>query len=351
MKLWKLRATGLATIAALSMAACGSSSTKEVSGASPDATTAGADASATTAAGAAAGGAATGGSCDGAVSGDPINIVENAWTASAVEAAIMKQLIETKLCTPAKIVTIDENAQFAGLSDGSLDFVTELWPSGVVAEEQAFIDDGSVVKVGDLGTTGQIGWFVPDYVMKDHPELATWEGLKDPATAKLFATAETGDKGRFLGTDPSYSAYDEPLINELALPFQMQMSGSEAATVAELDSAVAAKKPILMYWWTPTAAAGKYHLQEVKLPAYKEGCYDDPAKVACGYPADPLVKLASAKLKTKNAKVWAMLEKVQITNDQQLALLPEVEIDGKPAADVAAAWIAANENIWTTWVA
>ena len=60
----------------------------------------------------------------------------------------MKQLIETKLCDKAEIVDIDENSMFAGLSDGTLDLVTELWPSGVVADEQAFIDDGSIVNVG-----------------------------------------------------------------------------------------------------------------------------------------------------------------------------------------------------------
>lgn len=136
-----------------------------------------------------------------------------------------------------------------------MDLVTALWKSGVVAEEQAFIDNGSVVEVGKLGTTGQIGWYVPDYVVKDHPSLATWEGLKDPAIVKLFATSATGDKGRFLGTDPSYSAYDGPLITTLGLNFELQNSGSEAATVAEVDSAVAAKKPILLYWWSPTAAA------------------------------------------------------------------------------------------------
>jgi glycine betaine/proline transport system substrate-binding protein len=283
-------------------------------------------------------------------SGETVRVVRNAWTASAVESEIMKQLIETKLCNKAEVVDIDENSMFAGLSDGSLDLVTEVWPSGVVADEQAFIDNGSVVKAGDLGTTGQIGWFVPDYVVEQNPSLATWEGLKDPAVAKLFATAETGDKGRFLGTDPSYSQVDEPIINNLELPMKVVFSGSEAATVAELDSAVADKKPVIMYWWTPTAAAGKYNLKEVKLPEYTEGCQADPKTTKCAYPADPLMKLASAKLKDKAPKVYAMFEKVQITNEQQLALLPAVEIDGKPAAEVAAGWIAANEAIWSAWI-
>ncbi|HQZ33854.1 MAG TPA: glycine betaine ABC transporter substrate-binding protein [Ilumatobacteraceae bacterium] len=324
MKFKALKVTAAIAIAASSLVACGSDSdTKSGDAAS---------------------------SC-GELKGDAITIVRNAWTASAIEAEITKQLIESQLCVPAEIVDIDENSMFTGLSDGSVDFVSELWPSGVVADEQAFIDDGSVVDMGPLGTTGQIGWFVPDYVVTEHPTVATWEGLKDPAVAQLFATAATGDKGRFLGTDPSYSQLDAPLVANLGLPFDVVFSGSEAATVAELDSAVAAKKPILMYWWTPTAAAGKYHLVQVQLPEYTAGCADDTAKAACGYPADPLKKLASAKLQAKNAKVWAMVQKLTITNDQQLELLPQVEIDQKPAADVAKAWIAANEPVWKAWFA
>ena len=262
------------------------------------------------------------------------------------------QLVKTRSApagTPAEIVDIDENSMFAGMADGSVDFVTENWPSGIIADEQAFIDDGSVVNMGELGAVGQIGWFVPDYVVAEHPELATWEGFQDPELAKLFATAETGDKGRFLGTDPSYSQLDEPIIANLGLPLQVVFSGSEAATVAELDSAVSQKKPIVMYWWTPTAAAGKYHLVQVKLPEYTAGCADDLTTVACDYPADPLIKLASAKLQAKNAKVWAMVQKVTITNDQQLELLPKVEIEQQEASKVAADWIAANEAVWSTW--
>ncbi len=298
-------------------------------------------------------GTTTAGSEGTAASGDgeTINLVANAWTASAINAEIAKQLIESEIGNPVEIVAIDENTMFTGLSDGSLDAALELWPSGVDDTEQAFLDDGSVVNIGELGAIGQIGWFVPSYVVEEHPDLATWEGYKDPANAALFATAETGDLGRFLATDPSYSQYDEPIVANLGLPFKVVFSGSEASTVAELDTRFAAHEPILMYWWTPTAAVAKYDLVQVELPEYTDECYaGDVADVDCAYPPDVLQKLASAKLADKAPEVLAFLEKFTLTNEDQLSMLPAVEIDGEDASVVAAQWIADHEDVWSTWL-
>jgi hypothetical protein len=77
-----------------------------------------------------------------------------------------------------------------GMSTGDIDVNVEVWPSGFTAEEQAFIDDGSVVNMGTLGAVGKIGWFVTPNALEQFPQLATWEGLKDPAVAKAFATAD-----------------------------------------------------------------------------------------------------------------------------------------------------------------
>ncbi len=279
-----------------------------------------------------------------------IVLVKNAWTASAIDAEIAKQLIATNLGNPVEVTAIDENTMYDGLASGKLDAVLEVWPSGLSADEQKYFDNGSVVNIGELGAVGRIGWYVPRYVIDEFPTLQTWEGFKDPELAAMFASAETGDKGRFLGTDPSYSQADEPIIKNLELPFQVVYSGSEAATVAEVDGAVAANKPILLYWWTPTAATAKYDLVEVELPAYTDGCRDVDADIACAYPEDILTKAASAKLKDKDAKVWAFLEKFTLTNDDQLALLPSVEIDKKDVAEVAAGWIADNEAVWKAWL-
>ncbi len=288
-----------------------------------------------------------------APSGDKatIKLVENAWTASAVNVEVAKQLIEKNLGNKVEIVKIDENLQFAGLAAGELDATLEIWPSGVVAEEQKYIDEGEIVNAGPLGAVGKIGWFVPDYVTEKFPSLATWEGFKDPAVAKAFATAETGDNGRFLGTDPSYSQYDEAIVKNLSLPLEVKFSGSEAATVAELDSKVAAKEPVVMYWWTPTAAVAKYKLKNIALPAYSKECYADTAKIACDYPEDVLFKAISAKLEAKDAAVAAFLKNFSLSTEDQLGMLPTVEIDKKPVAEVAGAWIAANEATWKAWLA
>jgi glycine betaine/proline transport system substrate-binding protein len=282
--------------------------------------------------------------------GETITIAVNPWSASALNAEVAKILIEQELGYTVELVTIDENSMWAGMSDGDVDAALEIWPSGVTPDEQAFIDDGSVLNIGELGTIGKIGWFVPSYVVDENPALATWEGYLDPEVAAEFATAETGDLGRFLGTDPSYSEYDALIIEALDLPFQVVFSGTEAATVAELDRAVAAGEPILMYWWTPTAAAGQYDLVNVLLPEYSDECYADLTAVDCDYPEDVLFKAASAGLEEKASDVLAFLEAFTITNEDQLAMLPAVEIDGEEAADVAAEWVADNESVWSAWL-
>ena len=286
---------------------------------------------------------------------ETITLIVNPWTASRLNAEVAKIIIEQELGYPVELVDVNENdAMFTGMADGTLDAVLEIWPSGVTDAERAYFDDATVLDLGELGTVGKIGWFVPDYVIEEHPELATWEGFADPELARLFATAETGDRGRFLGTDPSYSQYDEQIINNLGLPFDVVFSGSEPATVAEVDARVAAGEPIVLYWWTPTAAVAKYNLVNVELPAYTDECGEHAAAgdggVNCDYPEDVLFKAASAKLADKAPDVLEFLEGFTLTTEDQLSMLPAVEIDGEDPSVVAARWVADNESVWRAWL-
>lgn len=293
--------------------------------------------------------------CGGSDSDEPIALVVNPWSASRLNAEVAKNIMEAEMGRTVEIVEVDENdAMFTGLADGTLDAVLEIWPSGITDAESAFFDDGSVERIGDLGAVGRIGWFVPRYVIDANPALASWEGYTDPANAALFATAETGDRGRFLGTDPSYSEFDAQIITNLDLPFDVQFSGSEPATVAELDSRVAAGEPVLMYWWEPTAAVSKYDLVKVELPPFNDACGASQASgdggVDCDYPEDPILKAASGQLAEKDADAYAFLKAFTLSNEDQLSMLPAMEIDGEDAAVVAARWVDANADTWKTWL-
>ncbi len=291
----------------------------------------------------------------GTGSDETITLIVNPWTASRLNAEVAANIIEAEFGNQVELTEVNENdAMFTGMADGTLDAVLEIWPSGVTDAETAYFDEGSVVNIGELGAVGKIGWFVPSYVIDEHPELATWEGFQDPELAGIFATAETGDMGRFLGTDPSYSQYDEQIIANLGLPMEVVFSGSEPATVAEVDARVAANEPIVLYWWTPTAAVAKYDLVNVELPPYTEECGASAAAgdggVDCDYPEDVIFKAASALLEEKAPDVFAFLQNFSLSTEDQLAMLPAVEIDGDDPAAVAAEWVANNEDKWRAWL-
>ncbi len=79
---------------------------------------------------------------------------------------------------------IDENAQWAGLDDGTLDASLEVWPSGHADNYATYVDGlGTVEDGGPLGALGQIGWFPPSALLKEYPELASWEGSRSGARA------------------------------------------------------------------------------------------------------------------------------------------------------------------------
>jgi glycine betaine/proline transport system substrate-binding protein len=287
--------------------------------------------------------------------GAAIKLAVNPWTGSAVNANVAKIVLESKLNTPTELVNIDESPTWPGLDAGDLDAVLEVWPSGHAKDFDTYITaKKTVVDLGKLGPEAKIGWYVPTYMVEEHPELATAEGFAKPELAKLFATAETGDKGQFLMGDPSYVSYDEQIIANLNLPLKFVVAGSESALITAIQQAVDAKKPILVQFWQPQWLQSKVALTQVKLPDYTDACGKSAiakdGKYACDYPVDLIYKAASAKLASKNARAHAFLSRFQLTTAQQNEIAAKVDAD-KMAVDVAAKeWVAANEAVVQGWL-
>jgi len=282
-----------------------------------------------------------------------IKLASNAWMASELNVAVAKIILEEKMGYPVEITPIDENEQWAKLAQGELHACLEVWASGHTDDAKKYIqEEKSIEHGGPLGPVGKIGWYIPDYLLPKYPELATWEGLKDPQNAALFATPETGDKGRFLAGDPGWVQYDEDIIRNLSLDFQVVRLGSEEALLAELDAAYKKQEPVLLYFWTPHWAHVLYDLVPVRLPPYSDGCYakSETGGVDCDYPSDELYKIFWSGLKDYAPEVHQFLRNFNYSNQDQIALMATVQIDKKSIPEAARAWVNDHETIWKDWI-
>ena len=288
--------------------------------------------------------------------GEGIVLAVNPWTGSAVNANVAKVVLEA-LGTPVELTDIDENSTWIGMDDGSIDAVLEVWPSGHAADYETYITGKkSVVDLGLLGPSAKIGWYIPTFMVEQHPELATWEGFTDPELAKLFSTAESGDDlGQFLMGDPSYVTFDEQIIANLGLPLKYVVAGSEAGLLTEIDKAIADQTPLLLQFWKPHWKQLEVDLTEVKLPEVTDECLASAAAAdglyACDYAVDELYKAANAGLEAKNALAFKVLSNLQLTTEQQSEIAGLVDRDGMTPLDAAKQWVAANPDVVAAWSA
>ena len=216
------------------------------------------------------GGGTTGGGTDGGTTAaaqcgsDTLTLAVNPWVGAEANAAVAQAVMQNEMGCTVELQEINESGQFPAMADGDVDATLEVWPSGHLKDRKDYIEKaGTVVDAGELGIVGNIGWFVPSYVVEENPDLATWEGFKDNADA--FATAETGDKGQFLGADPTTRSSTRRSSRPRPRP-RGRLRGSEAASLDGARQAIRQPGAVPVVLVDPAVGQSKYDLIEVELP-------------------------------------------------------------------------------------
>ena len=282
-----------------------------------------------------------------------VTLNEQAWAGSTANTYIAKYVLENELGCQVEITKIAEIPVFQAMADGKVDAVLEDWQH--VDQYKTYIEKrGTVVDGGELGVKGHIGWFIPKYLMDQHPEFATWKGLK--GKEQLFKTPESGDKGMFLGGDPSYVQKDKELIKALGLNFKHVTAGAEPAQVARWSQLYKQRKPVIFYWYTPQYLNQQYDLAEVKLPERtNKPCKDDakaggdPEQYKCEYDVTILKKLFSKKFAQSGSPAYPVLRKMTLTNEEQESVAKQIAGDKRDPEEVGREWVrrnAAKVNQW-----
>ncbi|WP_327704502.1 glycine betaine ABC transporter substrate-binding protein [Streptomyces decoyicus] len=269
------------------------------------------------------------------------------WVGAQADVAVAEYLLKKELGYRVDRVQIDEVPAWDALSQGRVDAILEDW--GHPDQEQRYIKDKKTITPGgDVGVTGHIGWFVPTYFAKKHPDVTNWKNLNK--YAKQFRTAESGSQGQLMDGSPSYVTNDKALVKNLGLDYKVVFAGSEASQITQIKQFAKAKKPFLTYWYKPQWLFKKVPMTEVKLPEYKEGCDADLKKIKCAYPHTPLQKYFNANFAKNGGKAAAFLKNFKWSQADQNEVALDIADKKMSPQDAAKKWVEGHKSTWQAWL-
>ncbi|MFG2475252.1 ABC transporter substrate-binding protein [Streptomyces fagopyri] len=283
----------------------------------------------------------------GAQGAGTVTLSVQSWVGAQANVGVAQYLLEHELGYRVDTVQVDEVPAWDALSQGRVDAILEDW--GHPDQEKRYVEDKkTIVAGGGLGVTGHIGWYVPTYFARQHPDVTDWKNLN--TYAGRLRTAESGGKGQLLDGSPSYVTNDKALVGNLKLNYQVVFAGSEAAQITQMKQFAKEKKPFLTYWYSPQWLFEKVPMTEVKLPAYKEGCDADAAKVACAYPHTPLQKYLNTDFAKNGGRAAAFLKKFKWTTEDQNEVSLMIANDKLSAQEAAKKWVDSHPSTWRAWL-
>lgn len=288
-------------------------------------------------------------------SSDPIVIPTHNWSSQIVMSNVVGQIFD-EMGLNVEYVSTDSQAVYEAIRLGDATLEMEVWEGAFGVAFNEALAKGGIEDAGSHEAVTREDWWYPIWVKDACPGLPDWKALND--CASIFATPETGEKGRFLGGPVDWLKNDAERVDALNLDFAVVNAGSAAALWAELAAAEKTQKPIVLFNWTPNFVEAVWPGEFVEFPPYFEGCKDDPAlgpnpdaTYDCGNPANGYLKKAAWEgMKDKWPSAYDVLKNVSFTNEQIAEMAKMVDVDEMEPEDAASLWLEENEDVWRPWV-
>ena len=287
-------------------------------------------------------------------SSDPIKLPIHNWSSQIAGVYAVGAMLEST-GNSVEYISADSTLVYTSMCEGDMDLVHEVWEGafGVAFMEQ--VDAGCVIDAATHDAKTREEWWYPSYVEDVCPGLPDWEALN--ACAAMFATPDSGGKGRFLGGPVDWLKGDQERVEGLGMDFIVENAGTAGALWAALEAASANQEPIVLFNWTPNFIEAMYDGKFIEFPTFADECRTDPewgmnpeTTHDCGNPKDGYLKLGVWEgFPAKWPNAYAAVQKMNFTNLDIAQLAMYVDIDGMEPQDAAALWLADNCARWTGW--
>ncbi|MBL4741204.1 MAG: ABC transporter substrate-binding protein [Sneathiella sp.] len=292
-----------------------------------------------------------------------VTIADMNWSSATVIAHVDKFILEHGYGCEAELIPGDTMPTTASMMEkGEPDIAPELWSNSAKdAIAQAVKDKRLRIAGKSLSDGGEEGFWVPEYMVKKDPSLATIEGIL--ANAKLFSHPEDDSKSGFYTCPAGWNCQISAnhLFDAMKMAdagFEIVDPGSSAGLSGSIAKAFTREEGWLGYYWAPTAVLGKYKMVKVDFGSgikfdhftkclTQEVCENPQASM---YPPSPVDTITTEAFAVRAPAAFDYLSKRSFKNDDMNTLLAWME-DNQAEGDVVMEEFLKNyESIWTPWL-
>lgn len=292
-----------------------------------------------------------------------VSIADMNWTSASLLANVDKFILEEGYGCEASLVPGDTVPTSTSMVEkGQPDIAPEMWTNAVKELMDNAVKDGKLAYAGQsLSDGGEEGFWVPQYMVEQYPELSTIEGVKKHAA--LFKHPEDPEKSMFMGCPAGWACQisSENLFRAMNLSdsgFTLVDPGSSAGLSGAIARAYERKAPWFGYYWSPTAIMGRYPMVKVDFGSgvdkdhyinclTQKDCQNPRVTM---FPVAPVWTVTTASLKQKSPEAFDYLSKRSVNNSQMNELLAWIEDNQADGEYAAFHFLSEYEAIWTNWV-
>ncbi|MGI0117214.1 ABC transporter substrate-binding protein [Zooshikella sp. RANM57] len=280
------------------------------------------------------------------------------WLSNQVMVEIERFMLEKGYGCTTSVETGSSLPMLAAIGRGDVDIMSEVWINSISKAWNKYVKEGQVKSLGNVYSGGVEGWYIPRYLAKKYPELKSVSDL--PKYKHLFEDREAPGKGRFYSCPIGWSC---EVINQnlmkafhLTEDFNTFSPGTAAALKAVITSHYKRRKPIVFYYWTPTALLGKFDMVKLSMPPSDTSGHICNTNPECQTPYPGSYPIAEIKSGVHTGffdaapKLVNFLSKVKIPTEDVSKLLAWADEEGAEAPEVAHYFLVHYESLWSQWV-
>lgn len=284
------------------------------------------------------------------------------WPSVRVTAHVLKVVMEDNLGVEVELQNGTNPVVFEAMDSGAMHVHPEVWLPNQANLEAKFVTDKGTVRQNPNGVNG-------DQAMCVTKSTAERTGIKDlselsnPDMAKNFDTDGDGKGEIWIGAAGWASTNVEKIrAKSYGYAETMQLKEmDETLALAEVDNAVAQKKNIVFFCYTPHHMFALHELVILKEPAYDEAKWvvkqptDDPqwlenSSAPVAWNTAKLKIHYAASLEKSNPEVAKLLSQVKLDTEAVSKMTFALVVEKKDPAEFAKDWVSKNGSLVDSWL-